>query len=98
MPRTVAKKDRFFGLFEKLRQPDITGSKLFWGYPVNANGNYGAFGCSGDAEHPILASGVDQTTTAHSHLTFSAKNSTALYGQAQTVQPNSLRLLAVIKA
>ena len=77
--------------------PDITGSKLFWGYPVNANGNYGAFGCSGDAGHPILASGVDQTTTAHSHLTFSAKNSTALYGQAQTVQPNSLRLLAIIK-
>lgn len=98
MPRTVPKKDRFFGLFEKLRQPDITGSKLFWGFPVNSNGNFGAFGCDGDSGHPILATNVDQTTAAHAYLIFSAKKSTALYGQSQTVQPSSLRLMAIIKA
>ena len=78
--------------------PDITGSKLFWGFPVNSNGNFGAFGCDGDSGHPILATNVDQTTAAHAYLIFSAKKSTALYGQSHTVQPSSLRLMPIIKA
>ena len=34
----------------------------------------------------------------HGRVDLSARNSNASYGNAQTVQPSSLRLLAVIKA
>ena len=96
MPRTVPKKDRFFGLFEKLRQPDITGQQLLWGYPV-MTGSAGALGYAGGKLHPINASLSDETTETYSDITFAASRSVATFGKAETVQPSAIRLLAIIR-
>lgn len=95
MPRTVPKKDRFFGLFEKLRQPDITGQ---------VNDNYG--GPDMKLHLGALSNTVTQGPHSGTHpndlfyfgiLSFQAKLSNATYGASSTVQPASLRLMPIIR-
>ena len=96
MPRTVPKKDRFFGLFEKLRQPDITGQQLLWGYPVMTS-SAGAFGYAGGKLNPQIAKGLDTSAETYSDIAFAASRSAATFGRSATVQPSAIRLLAIIR-
>ena len=95
MPRTVPKKDRFFGLFEKLRQPDITGHQHTWGWVVNPSCG-GALYPGGDSGHP--KQGVESSDTTYDTLFFAASRANGIHGKSDTVQPSSLRLMAIIKA
>ena len=90
MPRTVPKKDRFFGLFEKLRQPDISGS--FDGDLAVAVGD----GCFLAQNHQPY-SPVSTSKEGFHGVSFAASRSNGLHGKSETVQPASIRLLAIIK-
>ena len=91
----MPKKDHFFGLFEKLRQPDITGQ---------VNDNYG--GPDMKLHLGALSNTVTQGPHSGTHpndlfyfgiLSFQAKLSNATYGASSTVQPASLRLMPIIR-
>lgn len=95
MPRTVPKKDRFFGLFEKLRQPDITGSVK--NVLTEKPSVLGAFEITANWANN-LAGDVSGSVEFGQNMTFLASRSNSTYGNGSTVQPASLRLLAIIKA
>lgn len=95
MPRTVPKKDHFFGLFEKLRQPDITGSVHT--VLVENPSVLGAFEITANWANN-LAGDVSGSVEFGQNVSFLASRSSSTYGNGSTVQPASLRLLAIIKA
>ena len=94
MPRTVPKKDRFFGLFEKLRQPDITGNltDVAGGASMSFNGR----ALTGDiTDNPAVFGTTGKGRFAG--ITLQAKRSSNAYGNSATVQPASLRLMPIIR-
>ena len=94
MPRTVPKKDRFFGLFEKLRQPDITGNltDVAGGATMSFNGR----ALTGDVTDNPAVFGTSGKGRFAS-ITLQAKRSSDAYGNSATVQPAAIRLLAIVK-
>lgn|GEM_PF-4001587 len=95
----MPKKDRFFGLFEKLRQPDITGT-----FNIDTNGfaRWGAVAIDGafTSVNPFKVYCHDGTGTERTHTTgikMEASKANAIYS-GSTVQMPSLRLMAIIKA
>lgn len=99
MPRTVPKKDRFFGLFEKLRQPDITGefnvdTQNFARWGTVALG--GAF-TSVNPYNVYSHDGAGTEMTRTTGIKMEASRANAIYG-GTAVQMPSLRLMAIIKA
>ena len=99
MPRTVPKKDRFFGLFEKLRQPDITGE---FNVDTQNFARWGtvALGGAFTSVNPFNVYCHDGAGTEITHTTgikMEASRANAIYG-GTAVQMPSLRLMAIIKA
>ena len=96
MPRTVPKKDRFFGLFEKLRQPDITGVTI--GAQIRDGKQqeecYGAFSYV-ETHDGKIAGG---TSFWASSIRFDARKANAIYKDIPLPQVPALRLLAIIKS
>ena len=93
MPRTVPKKDRFFGLFEKLRQPDITGS---FGYVVWSRGVRGAYTVGATNPQSVNRNVTNNGGECVGWVDFQASKSESVYG-GSTVQPASVRLMAIIR-
>ena len=93
MPRTVPKKHQFFGLLEKLRQPDITGSVATLVVTGREPRVTGAFqlGYIGPCEN--IVGTVEKRAT---DVSISASNANSVY-RGSTVQPASLRLMAIIR-
>ena len=99
MPRTVPKKDHFFGLFEKLRQPDITGE---FNVDTQNFARWGtvALGGAFTSINPFNVYCHDGAGTEITHATgiqMQASKANAIYS-GSTVQMPSLRLMAIIRA
>ena len=94
MPRTVPKKDRFFGLFEKLRQPDITGGfgDVVWTRTVR-----GAHIVGATTSQSVNRNVTNEGSEYVGWVDFQASKSASIYG-GSTVQPASVRLMPIIKA
>ena len=59
--------------------------------------SFGAFGYAGSVLHPQIAQSLDQTEETYSELSFDAKASNSVYGEASSVQPNAASAIALIK-
>jgi len=75
--------------------PDITGQQHTWGWIVNPSCS-GALYPGGDSGHP--KQGVESSDTTYDTLFFAASRANGIHGKSDTVQPSSLRLMAIIKA
>lgn len=93
MPRTVPKKDRFFGLFEKLRQPDITGELD----DVHSGEFPKGIGCVSWTKNGERDTCALRGPWCYGDYDIRASRSSSVYGNSSTVQPKALRLFAVIK-
>lgn len=93
MPRTVPKKDRFFGLFEKLRQPDITGSLATLVVTGREPRVTGAFQLGYIGPCANVVGSVEERAA---DINIYASNSNSVY-RGSTVQPASVRLMAIIR-
>ena len=71
--------------------PNITGS-FSRAYQRRGNHVAGAFAQDGDSFYQ--ETGVNYTTPA---LTFSAKRSSQIYGNAATIQPKAIQILMIIR-
>lgn len=95
MPRTVPKKDRFFGLFEKLRQPDIIGNLTDVAGGASMKFNAGALHGDVSENNEVFGTSGEGRFAG---VSFQAKRCSDAYGNSATVQPASLRLMPIIKA
>lgn len=93
MPRTAPKKHRFFAVFEKIRQPDITGG---FGYVVWSRGARGAYAVGTTNPQPVNRNVTNEGGEYVGWVDFLASKSASVYG-GSTVQPSSLRLMAIIR-